>query len=156
VSRVGDKSRLNSVAASTGSACHAGSVQLSPVLAAMGVPERVGMGAVRFSLSRTKRVQGQCRWPDDIGRVPSNPHRRDVSGGTGLADGRIRRGDDRDRDWNEVLLQGYGGSRTSSGVGIIRVGIEKLLAVDLVTGDHALSVSQATAASPAIWSDCQN
>lgn len=43
---------LDGVAASTGSACHAGRVELSPVLAAMGVPERVGMGAVRFSLSR--------------------------------------------------------------------------------------------------------
>src|SRR3546814_12068316 len=37
---------------STGSACHAGRVELSPVLAAMGVPEQVGMGAVRFSLGR--------------------------------------------------------------------------------------------------------
>jgi cysteine desulfurase len=44
---------LDGVAASTGSACHAGSVELSPVLAAMGVPKRVGMGAVRFSLGRT-------------------------------------------------------------------------------------------------------
>jgi cysteine desulfurase len=44
---------LDGVAASTGSACHAGRVELSPVLAAMGVPERVGMGAVRFSLGRT-------------------------------------------------------------------------------------------------------
>ena len=43
---------LNGVAASTGSACHSGRVELSPVLAAMGVPERVGMGAVRFSLGR--------------------------------------------------------------------------------------------------------
>jgi len=41
------------VAASTGSACHAGSVTLSPVLAAMGVPPGEGMGAVRFSLGRT-------------------------------------------------------------------------------------------------------
>jgi cysteine desulfurase len=43
---------LDGVAASTGSACHAGRVELSPVLAAMGVPEPVGMGAVRFSLGR--------------------------------------------------------------------------------------------------------
>lgn len=43
---------LPGVAASTGSACHAGSVELSPVLAAMGVPPREGMGAVRFSLGR--------------------------------------------------------------------------------------------------------
>ncbi|PJB30695.1 MAG: cysteine desulfurase NifS [Deltaproteobacteria bacterium CG_4_9_14_3_um_filter_65_9] len=44
---------LPGVAASTGSACHAGSVTLSPVLAAMGVPQQEGMGAVRFSLGRT-------------------------------------------------------------------------------------------------------
>jgi len=43
---------LPGVAASTGSACHAGSVTLSPVLAAMGVPRGEGMGAVRFSLGR--------------------------------------------------------------------------------------------------------
>ncbi len=41
------------VAASTGSACHAGSVTLSPVLAAMGVPVEEGMGAIRFSLGRS-------------------------------------------------------------------------------------------------------
>jgi cysteine desulfurase len=45
--------RVRGLAASTGSACHADSVQLSPVLAAMGVPAREGMGAVRFSLGRT-------------------------------------------------------------------------------------------------------
>jgi len=44
---------LGGVAASTGSACHSGRIELSPVLAAMGVPERIGMGAVRFSLGRT-------------------------------------------------------------------------------------------------------
>ncbi len=40
------------IAASTGSACHAGGVELSPVLKAMGVTEQVGMGAVRFSVGR--------------------------------------------------------------------------------------------------------
>ncbi|MFP4125665.1 MAG: cysteine desulfurase family protein [Alphaproteobacteria bacterium] len=40
------------IAASTGSACHAGRIELSPVLAAMGVAPEVGMGAVRFSLGR--------------------------------------------------------------------------------------------------------
>jgi cysteine desulfurase len=44
---------LPGVAASTGSACHAGSIHMSPVLAAMGVPEDVGHGAIRFSLGRT-------------------------------------------------------------------------------------------------------
>ena len=45
--------RLPGVAASVGSACHAGSLELSPVLRAMGVAPEVGMGAVRFSLGRT-------------------------------------------------------------------------------------------------------
>ena len=43
---------LTDVAASTGSACHAGTTAISPVLAAMGVSDRVGRGAVRFSLGR--------------------------------------------------------------------------------------------------------
>ena len=54
VGRIGAEilARLDGVAASTGSACHAGRIELSPVLAAMGVPPEVGMGAVRFSLGR--------------------------------------------------------------------------------------------------------
>ncbi|HLN30386.1 MAG TPA: cysteine desulfurase family protein [Gemmataceae bacterium] len=40
------------VAASTGSACHEGSVRLSPVLEAMGVAPELGRGAVRFSVGR--------------------------------------------------------------------------------------------------------
>jgi cysteine desulfurase len=54
VGRVGAEilAMLPGVAASTGSACHAGSVTLSPVLAAMGVSPGEGMGAVRFSLGR--------------------------------------------------------------------------------------------------------
>jgi len=44
--------RLDGVAASTGSACHTGRIELSPVLQAMQVPPEVGMGAVRFSLGR--------------------------------------------------------------------------------------------------------
>jgi cysteine desulfurase len=44
------------VAASTGSACHAGSTEMSPVLKAMGVPDDVGLGAVRFSLGRTSSL----------------------------------------------------------------------------------------------------
>lgn len=55
VGRVGAEvlAGLHGVAASTGSACHAGSVTLSPVLDAMGVSPEEGMGAVRFSLGRT-------------------------------------------------------------------------------------------------------
>jgi len=55
VARVGTEilGCLPGVAASTGSACHAGSVELSPVLRAMGVAPEIGMGAIRFSLGRT-------------------------------------------------------------------------------------------------------
>jgi hypothetical protein len=54
VGRVGADvlTQLPGVTASTGSACHAGSVELSPVLAATRVPPQEGMGAVRFSLGR--------------------------------------------------------------------------------------------------------
>jgi len=45
--------RMENVAASTGSACHSGSAELSPVLKAMKVPSQIGMGAIRFSLGRT-------------------------------------------------------------------------------------------------------
>jgi len=43
---------LPQIAASTGSACHSGEVNLSPVLKAMKVKESEGKGAVRFSIGR--------------------------------------------------------------------------------------------------------
>lgn len=54
VGRIGAEilARLDNVAASTGSACHAGRIELSPVLEAMGTPPEVGLGAIRFSLGR--------------------------------------------------------------------------------------------------------
>ena len=50
-------SKLDGVAASTGAACHSGSVELSPVLKAMGIPPEIGMGAIRFSLGRTTTME---------------------------------------------------------------------------------------------------
>ena len=54
VDRVGADilARMPRVAASTGSACHAGEITLSPVLRAMGIAPEIGMGAIRFSLGR--------------------------------------------------------------------------------------------------------
>jgi cysteine desulfurase len=54
VGRIGAEilARLEGVAASTGSACHAGRIELSPVLQAMGVAPEIGMAAIRFSLGR--------------------------------------------------------------------------------------------------------
>ncbi|MFP4979193.1 cysteine desulfurase family protein [Paenibacillus sp. CN-4] len=43
---------LQEVAASTGSACHSGTTEMSPVLSAMGVSEPAGRAAIRFSLGR--------------------------------------------------------------------------------------------------------
>ena len=65
--------RLEGVAASTGSACHSGRVELSPVLAAMRVPEQVGMGAVRFSLGRATTGEEIDSVVSRLSRVLENP-----------------------------------------------------------------------------------
>jgi len=48
--------KLGGVAASTGSACHAGAVEISPVLKAMGISPEAGMGTIRFSLGRDTTI----------------------------------------------------------------------------------------------------
>lgn len=56
--------RMPNLAASTGSACHAGTTQLSPVLEAMGVTREIGAGAIRFSLGRNttySEIEWVCR-----------------------------------------------------------------------------------------------
>ena len=45
------------LAASTGSACHANRIELSPVLRAMGVAPETGAGAVRFSLGKATSTE---------------------------------------------------------------------------------------------------
>lgn len=54
-------SRIPGLAASTGSACHEDTYELSPVLRAMGVPESVGLGAIRFSLGRNS-TRNEVEW----------------------------------------------------------------------------------------------
>ena len=50
------------VAASAGSACHADRVSISPVLEAMGVPEKIALGTVRLST-------GKSTGPDEIDKA---------------------------------------------------------------------------------------
>jgi len=73
---------LEGVAASTGSACHSGRVELSPVLRAMGVSPDTGQGTVRFSLGRETtaaeidvvlRLIARARWRRGRSAMPTTP-----------------------------------------------------------------------------------
>ena len=74
---------LPAVAASTGSACHTGGTEPSPVLAAMGVPRDVGRGAVRFSLGRMTTASDIDRVLEllaaHVAAQPGPPQPQDVS-----------------------------------------------------------------------------
>jgi cysteine desulfurase len=52
---------LAGVAASSGSACSTGAVELSHVLMAMGVPRELALGAIRFSLGRESTTEDVAR-----------------------------------------------------------------------------------------------
>ena len=57
--------QIPELAASTGSACHADRVEISPVLQSMGVSLEVGVGAVRFSLGRSttsEEIETVIKW----------------------------------------------------------------------------------------------
>jgi cysteine desulfurase len=64
--------RIPQLAASTGSACHAGNHQLSPVLSAMQLPAEVASGAIRFSLGRTSTESEVEFAADTIARALSS------------------------------------------------------------------------------------
>ena len=49
--------RTPEIRASTGSACHAGLVKVSPVLQAMGLPREVAQGALRLTLGRSNNEE---------------------------------------------------------------------------------------------------
>jgi cysteine desulfurase len=71
VGRVGAEilARIPELAASTGSACHAGEITLSPVLKAMGIAPAAGMGAIRFSLGRSTTQEEIDNVVDRLTRV---------------------------------------------------------------------------------------
>lgn len=57
------------IAASTGSACHEGSIKLSPVLSAMGVQPELGKGALRLTVGRFTTEEEVDRAAEVIGRA---------------------------------------------------------------------------------------
>ncbi|MBI2824056.1 MAG: aminotransferase class V-fold PLP-dependent enzyme [Planctomycetia bacterium] len=73
--------RLEGVAASTGSACHAGHIATSPVLAAMGASEAVSAGAIRFSLGRTTTLDEIAQVVEQLGELVPRVRVKSSAGG---------------------------------------------------------------------------
>jgi cysteine desulfurase len=65
--------KVPEIAASTGSACHEGSITQSPVLCAMGVPPEIGKGAVRLSVGRFTTEDEVDRAVDILIRISNLP-----------------------------------------------------------------------------------
>lgn len=78
---------LGEICASVGSACHEGSAETSPVLRAMGVPQEVAMGAIRFSLGRWSTQEEVDRVAEAIGTWAKGK-RRGLKGWVGRLLGR--------------------------------------------------------------------
>ena len=64
--------KADSIAASTGSACHSGITVMSPVLKAMGVSDDIGRGAVRFSLGRYTTIEEIDKVVEDLFEIIEN------------------------------------------------------------------------------------
>lgn len=73
--------RLEGVAASTGSACHAGAIEISSALKAMDVPPEVAIAAIRFSLGRQTTAAEIDAVVERLGQEqrPALPIRTDVT-----------------------------------------------------------------------------
>ncbi len=72
LSEIGDR-----VAASAGSACHADSVEVSPVLRAMNVPLEWAIGTVRFSVGRNTTAEEIDRAVEVVAQAVRQRQRRD-------------------------------------------------------------------------------
>ncbi|NMB63179.1 MAG: selenide, water dikinase SelD [Chloroflexi bacterium] len=65
-------SELDQVAASAGAACHADQVDVSPVIAAMGIPVEFAMGTIRLSVGRNTTEEEIDFTLDEMKRVIGN------------------------------------------------------------------------------------
>ena len=72
-------SELDQVAASAGAACHADQVDVSPVIAAMGVPVEYAMGTIRLSVGRNTTEEEIDFALEEIKRVVENLQTREQS-----------------------------------------------------------------------------